>query len=232
MYHNVGADEAFFTVTPEMFLWQLQTVQQSKYVIQSLHEVLCGTIDRKSIVFTFDDAYENIYTHVFPLIKKHKVPITIFVPTARIGEEITNGQGFTNKIMNEIQIREMQDSGLVDFYSHGHAHIPTTDMSLVDFERDLEQSLQVIKNLGGKTDIFCYPKGKILEGTASILQSHGVMYGVGVGLGVYIQGDYAYNIKRLPIDKGVGKVRFAVYISPYLPMYLGFKNLIKKLIRS
>ena len=39
-------------------------------------------IPRNSVLLTFDDGYANCYMHLFPLLKKYKVPAAIFLPTA------------------------------------------------------------------------------------------------------------------------------------------------------
>ncbi|MCB0395310.1 MAG: polysaccharide deacetylase family protein [Flavobacteriales bacterium] len=40
-----------------------------------------------TIAITFDDGFENNFTHAFPLIKKHQVPVTFFVSSVCLEEE-------------------------------------------------------------------------------------------------------------------------------------------------
>lgn len=59
----------------------------------------------RSVVITFDDAFENIYTQAFPLLKKYNIPITLFLSTAFVEthkmfwvdelENTINAQGWT-----------------------------------------------------------------------------------------------------------------------------------------
>jgi len=42
-------------------------------------------IPDNSVVITFDDGYKSLYTDIFPIVKKYKVPVTIFLVSDYIG---------------------------------------------------------------------------------------------------------------------------------------------------
>jgi peptidoglycan/xylan/chitin deacetylase (PgdA/CDA1 family) len=46
---------------------------------------------RKKVVLTFDDGYKNCYTTLYPILKAHNAPATIFLPTAYIRAENEKG---------------------------------------------------------------------------------------------------------------------------------------------
>lgn len=48
-----------------------------------------GMLKEKSIAITFDDGYRSTYEIVFPLLKKHGVTATTYIPTGWINGEIT-----------------------------------------------------------------------------------------------------------------------------------------------
>ena len=45
-------------------------------------------IAKPSCVITFDDGYENLYTHAFPILKELKIPATVFLTTDLIDKKI------------------------------------------------------------------------------------------------------------------------------------------------
>jgi len=46
-----------------------------------------GTTLKDAVVITFDDGYKSIYSDIFPLLEKHKVPVTIFLVSDTVGTE-------------------------------------------------------------------------------------------------------------------------------------------------
>ena len=75
------------------------------------------TLPEKSILITIDDAYASVYTRVYPLLLATRMPAVVAVP----GAWLERGQGPTGQAqMTWAQAREMQESGLVEFASHGY----------------------------------------------------------------------------------------------------------------
>ena len=75
------------------------------------------TLPEKSILITIDDAYASDYTRVFPLLQATRMPAIVAMP----GGWMVRGQGPDGQaVLTWAQAREMQQSGLVEFASHGY----------------------------------------------------------------------------------------------------------------
>ena len=111
MYHNVSNEKG---ITPEEFEKQMMMIQ--KYNTFKLEELdkLGNKFPENTVLVTFDDGYADNYTNAFSLLKKYNIKATIFLNTAYI-----NNDPF---YMNWDQIKEMYESGLVDFQLHTHSH--------------------------------------------------------------------------------------------------------------
>jgi peptidoglycan/xylan/chitin deacetylase (PgdA/CDA1 family) len=78
-YHRV-------TVTPEKFERQMRFLAVH-YQVLSMSDLLEAYQDGRSlpsssVIVTFDDAYRDFATNAWPILKKHQIPVTLFVPTA------------------------------------------------------------------------------------------------------------------------------------------------------
>jgi poly-beta-1,6-N-acetyl-D-glucosamine N-deacetylase PgaB len=81
----------------------------------------------RAILITFDDGYRSLYTRVFPLLLAYRVPAVAALvgawmdapmdATVRYGD----ADAPRGKFISWAQAREMADSGLVEFASHGYA---------------------------------------------------------------------------------------------------------------
>src|SRR3989338_1932587 len=74
------------------------TILKKDYAIISLEQFLdyksqdqgqknSSAIPKNALIITFDDGYENCYTNLLPLLKKHHIAVTILLPTAYVGEK-------------------------------------------------------------------------------------------------------------------------------------------------
>lgn len=114
----------------------------------------------KSVVIVEDDAHKSVYTDMFPLIKKYKVPVTIFIYPSAVSNAAY--------AMTWDQLRELKKSGLVDFQSHTYWHPnfkkERKKLKPGDFDRLVSSQLmksrdKIEKELGGKVDLLAWPFG-------------------------------------------------------------------------
>ncbi|MFZ1289724.1 MAG: polysaccharide deacetylase family protein [Melioribacteraceae bacterium] len=139
------------SVNSEKFENQLRYLNANGYkTINSseLYEYLIGNIPitERTIVLTFDDGWKNLYTVAFPLLKKYKFKAICFlVANLIIEDENKTQENFENtndsqnllfpdsKIMcNWNEIREMEQSGVIDFQSHSMNHYLISTSSRVE----------------------------------------------------------------------------------------------------
>jgi peptidoglycan/xylan/chitin deacetylase (PgdA/CDA1 family) len=82
-------DLGLVSTTPEEFDWQMGVIKREFDPI-SLSDIASFVrgrfkLPKRPIVVTFDDGYEDNYTHAFPILKRHGVPATVFVTVGHIG---------------------------------------------------------------------------------------------------------------------------------------------------
>jgi len=120
MYHRF--DENRYPTTNiriGQFESQLNYLQREGFTVWPLRRLLDAVfngkeVPDKTVALTVDDAYLSVYRHAYPIIRKHGLPLTVFVSS----DAVDRGLG---GYMSWEQMREMQRHG-VDFANHGAAH--------------------------------------------------------------------------------------------------------------
>lgn len=171
MYHSVGYTEELKsnTVSPQNFEWQMAYLKDHRYRVLSFDELVRLTVNgeplpRKSVVITFDDAYEDNYTYAFGILKKYGYPAIIFSPSDLIGQK---------EYLNWEQVREMAKSGIT-FGSHTRLHSYLPDLSVEKQREEIIGSKRVLEeHLGAAVDYFAYPIGGFSESIKQIVKEAG-----------------------------------------------------------
>lgn len=117
-YHRLGPGSNRMVISPSNFEAQMTWLVRNDYRIIRLADLagfLAGerALPARSVVVTFDDGYESVHRHAFPVLKRLGIPATVFVYTDFLG----GGDALTWP-----QLQEMQASGLVDIQSHSKSH--------------------------------------------------------------------------------------------------------------
>lgn len=92
MYHRIGIspiDPWALSVTPDLFEEQLQVLKETGLVVpvsQMLEQFYAEGKPIPSVAITFDDGYEDNYSHAKPLLEKYDLPATFFVCTGYLGK--------------------------------------------------------------------------------------------------------------------------------------------------
>lgn len=184
-YHRVGPGLSRMSVAPAQFEAQLQWLKDNGWHVvrlADLAEFMAGrkALPQRSVAITFDDGYESVYRHAFPLLKKHGMPATLFVYTDFVGAR--DALGWT-------QMDEMLRSGLVDIQSHSKTHRNLAERQAEDGEAalrawldtELRNSKQTIERRLGPAGVqvrhFAYPYGEANEAVLEAMRRNGYEMG-------------------------------------------------------
>ncbi len=179
MYHSVGNNKEFFTVTAGEFERQMGYIKSRGYHVISLKDLVESVIQKKpfsprTIVLTFDDGYRDNFTNAFPVLKKYNFPASIFLVSDWIGTTVTVRTGEPMPILNEKEIKAMQASGLIDFYPHTARHAKLTVLAEPQIEEEIGRSASALADRGiAGASIFAYPFGLYNPTTVSVLRKLG-----------------------------------------------------------
>ena len=232
MYHSIGDNKAFSTVREKNFRKQLQYLQAKKFKIIKLAELIqrlkTGEEVNNCICLTFDDGYEDNYKIAFPLIREYNFPITIFLATGLIGKYFINSQGIKINTLKEEQIREMSDSGLVEFMPHTDQHCFLDSVSREEAISEINKSKETVKKITNcQADIFAYPKGRFSKKVARYLKENDWLGAVGVKEGLVDSQSDLFNLERNSIDSTTSFIQFRGKISSVINKYNSIKRCLK-----
>lgn len=117
----------------------------------------------KPVLITFDDGYMNNYELAYPILREFGMKGCIFL----VYETMEKHNGWHNpaseawlKMLTWAQIKEMQDSGVIEFGSHTMRHRNLDAIPLEDAKWELEESKKRLEDkLGREMTGFAYPYG-------------------------------------------------------------------------
>lgn len=167
VYHRFGPTVAdSMTVTTAVFEEQLAWLRAHDYRIIPLRDLLASLggggepLPPRAVVITVDDGHESVYREMLPLIRRERLPVTLFVYPSAISN--------AHYALTWPQLAEMKDSGLVDVQSHTYWH-PNFQRERERLPADayralvmtqLTKSRDVIaRRLGGPVDLLAWPFG-------------------------------------------------------------------------
>ncbi|HEY7875048.1 MAG TPA: polysaccharide deacetylase family protein [Actinomycetota bacterium] len=179
-YHALGSfplseDPNHLYLSPDVFEAQIAYLAAHRRPA-TLHEVVAGGTTRASVAVTFDDGYRSVLTVAAPILARHRVPATVFVPTMWIGgaNEWDTPSSSGLGIMSESELVELEGFGIT-VESHGHAHIDMSEHDEAEIRVDVEKSLEVIAGITGRRPRYlAYPYGRHSPAAQRAVESLGL----------------------------------------------------------
>ena len=181
-------------IVPALFEGHLQALKKANYetyFVKDIPEILDGTIhySTQSAILTFDDGYEDFYLSAFPLLKKYHMRATIYVIYDYIGRS-----GF----LNEKEIKELIDSGLVELGSHTLDHIYLKQAPDQYAERQIVESKKKFEErFGIQIRTFAYPYGAFNNNNIEAVKKAGYTAAVSVISGVMQDEGNIFYLSRI-----------------------------------
>ena len=167
LYHRFGPTVADgMTIKTPVFEEHMKYLRDNGYKVIPLRQLVNWYLKKgpapgpKSVVIVEDDAHKSVFSDMLPLVKKYRVPVTVFIyPSA-----ISNAK----YALTWDQLRELKKTGLFDLQSHTYWHPnfkkDRRKMAPAEFEKSVVMQLtkskaRIEKELGGTVDMLAWPFG-------------------------------------------------------------------------
>ena len=198
------------TISVQMLVDHFNWLKHNGYTPVSWQQILDaqngGTpLPDKAVLLTFDDGYESFYSVIYPLLKAYNYPAVYAIVTDWINTPANKKIAYGNlkldrqAFLSWQQLREMQDSGLIEIASHtdnlhygiaanpGGSSLPaviaaqykdhkyeTEAEHRARLKRDFQRSYDILKaKLGVAPRIMIWPYGQFTDESVKIAKQVG-----------------------------------------------------------
>lgn len=222
-YHSINyVDIGTPAVKPENFEKQIRCLKDRNYNIISLNELAVGIIENKkfprnTVVITFDDGFKDNYAYAYPILKKYKIPATIFLISDFIGKK--------NEHLSWEQVSEMLSNNIT-FGSHTrtHSYLPDVNRDIA-WEEISGSKKQIEEKIGKKILYFSYPAGGFNKEIKNQVKLAGYKAACTTNRGFDKSNRDVYELNRIKItDKDANMLKFHAKLSGYYNIFRSQKN--------
>ena len=164
MYHSISEKNdddisAYYrqNTHPKIFEEHMKTLSENGYKAIDLNFLINSSkisknSDSKYVLLSFDDGFENFYSHAYPILNKYSMTATMFLISSKVGGEFKG-----RKCMSWSQIDELYKNGIT-MGSHTVTHPNLYSLSKSEIEAELKDSKTKIEDkLGFPVEHFAYP---------------------------------------------------------------------------
>lgn len=217
MYHSVssGGDGAsrhpYYDIetSEHVFAQQMAFLNEHKFPVISLSDAVRSlqgqrALEPNSVVITFDDGYQNIFTSAFPVMSRYGFTATVYLPTAYIGDSHREFKG--RNCLNWAEVQELRRAGIT-FGSHTVTHPRLADVPPAQLEHEIRFSKQEIEDHLGEAVVsfsfpYALPEGdrNFLSRFRELLAANHYRDGVSTRIGTTGPGDDLMFLRRLPVN--------------------------------
>ncbi|MBV8680737.1 MAG: poly-beta-1,6-N-acetyl-D-glucosamine N-deacetylase PgaB [Aquitalea sp.] len=240
-YHEVGqqgerSDDPF-AVDARSLARQMEWMQAQGYRFVSVDDVLADRAGKKAlpdkaVLLTFDDGYRSVYTKVYPVLQRFHAPALIALVGSWLevpaGGKVRYGDSMVPRatFLSWPEIREMQDSGLVEVASHSYAEhfgqqanpqgnaepaltslawqpggYETPEAYQARIRADLQRNSALLKTrLGHAPRVMVWPYGSYTQETARIAGQLGMPVTMSLDEGINTGKTPLSTLRRLLLD--------------------------------
>ena len=206
LYHHVAdrTPKSRYFVRPQVFEEQVRSLKEWGYtsipvsmLVEAVREG--AELPPEPVVFTFDDAYRDVYTNAFPIMKRYGFTGVVYVIAGQIGE---------GNYMSKSELQELVEAGW-EIGSHGWTHTSLRSPT-VHLEKEIFDSRQALKELFGKNvKSFAFPYGLTSKYVTGLVKEAGYRGAVGLGISYRHTEKTLYYLSRLEVRSNYDLKKFA-----------------------
>jgi peptidoglycan/xylan/chitin deacetylase (PgdA/CDA1 family) len=235
-YHSLDDSGSVLSTSSHLFAEQMKFLRDAGIRIASLNELADKEQElyrrENNVVLTFDDGFQNVYQHAFPILHTFGFSATVFLVTDYCGKANSwPGQpvGISRQpLLRWKEVEEMSRAG-ISFGSHTRTHPDLRKLSLHEAEEELIGSKKAISDATGKqVDTFAYPYGFYNGAVRNLVKQH-FSLACSTSLG-FVKGDCdPFGLERIEMYYFQPPKLFRNLFSPVTGAYLGVRKSLRRL---
>lgn len=212
-YHHVSDTTPSSTsISPALFKQHLDYLSKNGFQVWGLDKISSHVQNKKDfspkvVGISFDDGFQSVYTTAWPLLRKYKMPFTVFVSTKFIGEK-------PGTYLSWKQLVEMSKGDvLIGNHTHSHNKInfsfdqQARKKYTEEFFADLTRAQNVLENqLKTPPRLFAYPFGEFSLDIKKELFSKHKLVGFSQLSGPIGEFSEIEALPRYPMNHNYGKM--------------------------
>ena len=160
MYHRFE-DERFpsTSISSKNFQNQIKYLKENNFNILPISDLVLFfdkkyDIPEKSVFLTIDDGYKSFYEHAYPVLRKNKLPFSLFLSTKFVSNEKSSD------FMNWEMIQELsKNKGEILNHTHSHPKLLELQINEVEKEFGLAEK-EITSKIGRLQKVVSYPYGE------------------------------------------------------------------------
>tara|TARA_R110001592_G_scaffold71444_3_gene218452 strand:- start:6728 stop:7849 length:1122 start_codon:yes stop_codon:yes gene_type:complete len=180
-YHHVSEHTPPSTsISPEKFKAHIQWIKDNEFQVLTLSEIVQTLQNKKELAhskvlaITFDDANRSVCENAWPILKKHKLPFTLFISTEALEKNYQSQCSWA-------ALKEMYESGLMTPANHSHQHLNMISSSILKKKEwaklmsdELVKAQDLIEQkIGYASMLFAYPFGEYNHALTTLITQLG-----------------------------------------------------------
>ena len=201
-------------------------------------EILTASMDGVNPIaaITFDDAFVSVFENALPVLKKHSLPASIFIPTGNLGQPPRwnipeNSPDKNDIVMSEKQLTEANKCGF-ELLSHTVSHPILTELNDNTLKAELSNSkLALEKILGYQICGISYPHGAYNSRVCNAARQAGYRFGFTIEPSVVNTSADTMQIGRVAVSLKDSLFKFKLKVSGAYQIVGSVMTIKRKLLR-
>ena len=163
-YHSIDDSGSPISVDPDAFRRHVEWLAGGEVRVTTVAGLLAEPPDSQAVALTFDDAFVNFESTAWPLLRRHRLPVTLFVPTSHVGRDNT-WSGAPEPGIPDLPLLDWPALGKlaaegVTLGSHTRSHCDLRGLDPDRLADELQRSAdEILDRTGNRPTVFAYPYG-------------------------------------------------------------------------
>jgi peptidoglycan/xylan/chitin deacetylase (PgdA/CDA1 family) len=163
-YHSIDPSGSPISLDEETFRRHVAWLGSGAVPVVSIDALLALPDEADALALTFDDGFENVASRAWPLLREHRLPALLFVPSDRVGaDNAWSGRAEpgipTLPLLSWDALARLCSEGLrLGSHSASHRHLESVRPDELPPEV-AGSAARIEQRTGARPEVFCYPFG-------------------------------------------------------------------------